>query len=428
MMCIRGVDVITQTGFSTALIQRPTGFEEAKHTAFTLMVLRGFVLALILIVSAPFVASFFGEPDVRHLLSVLAVTFIFSGFLNIDTVRNQKELDFKALVYLDQARTIISFILVLAFAFYYRNIWALVIAHVISAFLHVILSYRIIKGRIDFQFNKRIAWELFHYGKFITGLSIVVYLTSEIDNAVIGKILGVETLGFYVLAYTLANLPATHFSKVLSNVLMPAYSKLQDDLPALEAALSRVIRFIALTTIPMSFIMIVLADNLVTVVYGDRWAAAAAPLQVLAVLGMLRAITSVNGYLYNAIGKPNIPFYLNLAKLVVIAILIVPLTLAYGIEGTAIAITIPMFVQFFVGFRIICNVISANYMMLLGELTRIVLLSAVAALVILGLKQQLDAPTVTNLVALLAISALTFSVLLFKELREAVLFFARSNR
>jgi O-antigen/teichoic acid export membrane protein len=428
MMCIRGIDVLTQTGFSTALIHRGDRFDEAKDTAFTLMVIRGFVLAVLLLACAPLIAGFFGEADVRNLLSILAVSFVFIGFVNINTVRQQKELDFRALVFLDQARTLTSFALVVGCAFYLRNIWALVVAHVASTLIHAFLSYWFIEGKIRFRLDKAIAWELFHYGKYITGLSIAVFLTTEIDNAVIGKVLGMEMLGFYVLAYTLANLPATHFSKVLSNVLMPAYSKLQNDPQALQAGLHRAIKFIALVSIPISFMMIVLADDLVSVVYGDRWLPASKALQILAIFGMLRAISSVNGYLYNAIGKPNIPFYFNTAKLLVIAICIVPLTRHYGIEGAAMAITVPLFVQFFVSLKVLCRLVSADYWSLLRTISRFVLISSVMAAIVYMTKQAIDKQTVASLLVLVGLSALSFAAMTIRDLRDLVSFFMSSGK
>ena len=428
MMCVRGIDVLTQTGFSTALIHRGDRFDEAKDTAFTLMVIRGFLLALLALACAPFVAGFFGEPDVRILLSILTISFVFTGFININTVRHQKELDFRALVFLDQARTLTSFALVVGFAFYFRNIWALVIAHVISTLIHALLSYWFIEGQIRFRFNRTVAWELFHYGKYITGLSIAVFLTTEIDNAVIGKLLGIEMLGFYVLAYTLANLPATHFSKVLSNILMPAYSKLQDDPQALQSGLHRAIKFVSLVSIPISFMMVVLAEDLVSVIYGDRWLPAGRALQILAIFGMLRAISSVNGYLYNAIGKPNIPFYFNSTKLLVIAVCIVPLTRYYGIEGAAVAITVPLFIQFLVSLKVLCRLVSADYWGLLGTMSRLVLASAAMAAIIYFLKEAIGEQTIASLLVLVGASALSFAAMTIKDLKEFFGFFMNREK
>ncbi|MES9969185.1 MAG: lipopolysaccharide biosynthesis protein [Candidatus Thiodiazotropha sp.] len=429
MMYIRGIELMTETGFGTALIQKQDGFEEAKDTAFTLMVIRGILLTLISFICAPLIAVFFEQDIIQPLISFLALALLFSGFANMNTIQRQKELDFKPLVYLEQIHTLTNFILVVVLAYIYRDIWSVVLAHVASTLLYVIMTYIIIPGKPNFAFNKKIAWELFHYGKFITGLTIVVFITTQIDNAVIGKILGMEVLGFYALAYTLANLPATHMSKILSKILFPAYSKLQNDLPALQSALTKAIKFISLTTIPASFLFIILADELITVLYGDKWQPAADSLRILAIFGMLRAISSLNGYMYNAIGKPHIPFYFNLGKLIVIAIIIVPLTLEYGIEGTAIAITAPLFIQFFISLFVICRIIQAKYWIILMTVFKICIISTIMITAVHFMKTVVAGTTITGLILLLVTSAVLFVVLSISDIKEMVqMILSRKNQ
>ncbi len=419
-MYIRGINVLTETGFGAALIYKQNDFDEARDTAFTLMVARGVLLALITLVCAPFIAMFFEQDVISSLISVLALSMLFSGFLNMNTVLKQKELDFKSLVYLEQIHIMANFFLVISLAYIYRSIWALAIAHVVTSLVYVLLSYLLIPGSPKFAFNKKLAWELFHYGKYITGLSIVVFITTEIDNAVGGKILGVEALGFYVLAYTLANLPATHFSKILSKILFPVFSKLQNDISALQLVLYQAIKFVSLVTIPASLLLIVLAEELVTVIYGERWSTSASTLQILAIFGMLRAITSLNGYLYNAIGKPYIPFYFNTGKLIVIAIIIVPMTTIYGIEGTALAVTIPLVIQFFLSLFVLCRILASSYLGMLTLVLKVSIKSLTMALAIYYLKQHLSGFNIMGLLGLLVTAGVIYLAMTFREIIELI--------
>ncbi len=426
MMVLRGVDVLTQTGFGAALIHRQTGWREAGDTAFTLAVLRGVALTLVTLVLAGFVARFYENELLQALICVLALSFAFSGFQNINTVFYQKELNFQRLVYLEQAQLIFNFVLVVGLAYYFRSIWALVLGQVISAAVSSLLTFVIIPGRPRFALQKKYALELFHYGKYITGLTIVVFLTTEIDNAVIGKILGMETLGFYVVAYTVANLPATHIAKILSKILFPAYSQLQDNLPALRNAFVQAITYVSLITVPLAVFFIVLANEVITVIYGERWLPAAEALMILSVFGCLRAISSLNGYLYNAIGKTNIPFWLNLAKLVAIAAAIVPATRHYGIAGVAVVITGALLLQYLVSLSILSKILHVTYWALLQATVRFAAISAVVGTVLYYLKGSglVVSPLVT-LVSLFALGAGLYCLFCFRDLREAMMLFRK---
>lgn len=346
---IRALEIFSETGFGAALIHRQQRFEEARDTAFTLLVVRGFVLAGVAVAVAPFVASFYERDVIEAMMQVVAIAFILGGFKNINMIALQKELDFKRLTYMEQTVAALNFVVAVSLAAWLRSVWALVIAQVVGVLIASVLSFWFIPGRARFRFDRKIAAELFTYGKYMTGLAIVVFLTLELDNALIGKILGMEPLGFYVVAYTLANIPSTHISKLISRVMFPLFSKLQSDLPALQREYVRGTRLVLVGVVPITICIAVLAEPIVVALYGERWLAAAGALQILAVFGCFRGLWMINGYLYNATGRPNIDFYLSLCRLIAMLVLIYPLTVKYGIVGASVAVTIPMVLQFCAG-------------------------------------------------------------------------------
>lgn len=384
-IAIRSLETFTQAGLESALIHRQKGFEEARDTTFTLLVVRGFMLALITFIISPLVAIYYERPALEAIIKIIAISFILKGFRNINTIACRKELDFKRLAYLEQTAAVINFVIVVTLTYFFRNVWALVIAQVAGTFMEAVMSFVIIPGRPRFRFDKQIARELFGYGKFITGISVVIFITTELDNALVGKVLGMDALGYYVMAYTLANLPATHITNLVTRVMFPAYSKLQNDLPALREAYLKVLRLVATFAIPAAAGMAVLAPEIVRTVYGQKWMPAVGALQVLCVFGAIRSIAATTGPLFNAVGVPKIPFYLNAAKLAMIVIVIHPMTVRYGIVGTAWAVTIPGIIMQFFSWRLISkakmarvsDVIHKISVPILGALAMMVCLSGI---------------------------------------------------
>lgn len=417
MTFVRALTVFSETGFASALIQRQESAETARDTAFVLLIIRGVLLCLIALAVAPIFADFYNLPILQPLVSVLALAFLITGFHNINTVFHQKDLKFSRLVYMEQATGIASFIFVVIIAYFYRSPWALVATHLFTAAITVALSYLIIPAKPRFVFNKKIAAELFHYGKFLSGSAIVIFITVEIDNVIIGKIIGMEALGIYALAYMLANLPTTHVSKIISSIMLPAYSKLQSNLPALRAAYGRTLEFVGMLAIPAAVGLGTLASQIIGVVYGDRWLAAADALRILAVFGCLRAIGAPSGYLYAAIGKPKISFYTNLAKLIVIAILIYPLTAAYGIVGAAYAVTIPMVIAVAGELFVLGRVIGIDLRSTLLPLLRTAVFSALMGAVLVYLGSFLDHNDLVSLITSIIVGLIIYVALAQRDLR-----------
>jgi O-antigen/teichoic acid export membrane protein len=420
LVVVRWIQVMTETGFGAALIQRPGEIQEAKDTAYTLMALRGVGLALVVILVSPLVADFYDKDILDSLLKVLAISLIIGGLNNINTFLLQKELNFRPLFYLEQVTALADFVIVVALAYWWRSVWALVVGQVIVAAVSVTLSHLLLPGKVRFRLNMDHARELFGFGKYITGLAVVLFITTELDKLVIGKVLGLELLGVYVVAYTLANLPATHLSKVISRVTFPAYSKVQNDHAALRRAYIKTLRFVGALVIPASVGMAVLADEIIAVIYGKKWELAATVLPVLCIFGGVRALAALNGYVYNAIGKPNIVFYMNAVKLVVIAAIIVPATTAYGILGAAWALTIPTVVQYLVGIAVFTRVIELRLRIALVELYPVVLASTVMAVTVSLLKGLIDVGSVGGFLVAVVAGALSYGLANFKYLRGVI--------
>lgn len=412
----RFLDVFSRPGVAAALVHRKRSFEEAKDTAYTILVARGFVVALAAFLVAPLVAGYYEKEVLNPVVRLISVTFILGGFRNINTVALQKNLDFKRLAFIDQAASILHTVVVVVLAYYLRSVWALVYGQIVASLAAMAMSFLIVRGRPRLRFNKAIARELFTYGKFITGSSAVIFVATEMDNVVAGKVLGMEMLGYYVLAFSLANLPATQISKVISDVLFPAYSKLQDNLDKLRDAYLIVLKYVSLLTIPAAAGMIALGPEIIRVVYGEKWMPALAALPILCVFGGIRSISALNGYLFNGIGKPGIPFYTTLVRLCLIALIIWPLTREYQLAGTAIAVTLPLAVELVLGFFFMIRSLGLRPFQVLGILSLSVGSSLLMALVVWFAKGLFETVDLVALLLLVVIGIFAYVMIHFREL------------
>jgi lipopolysaccharide exporter len=416
-MVQRGIDIFTETGFGAALIHRQDRYEEARNTAFSMTVFRGFLVGAVVFLVAPFVASYYGEPVLEPCIQVMALGFCIVGFTNINTETRRKELNFKSLAYLQQATSVVSLVIVVTLAYLLRSIWALVIGQVLTVIVNVLLSYVMIEGRPTFFFNRTLAKELFGYGKFITGVAIFGFIASEIDNAVVGKVLGMEALGFYAIAFKLASLPATHFSKVTARMMFPVCSKLQNDRPALRSVYVKVMQFVGHLAIPVSIGMALMAPEIVRVLYGERWLPAVVPLQVLSLYGGVTALGSW-GYVFNALGKPHIPFYLNLGRALGIGALIYPMTAVFGLAGAAWAVALPMVVHFLVQVVVISRELDLETTHLVKILGAILRNSGLMAVALLASERIPLASPAASLGLAVAVGAITYVALNYKDMRK----------
>jgi O-antigen/teichoic acid export membrane protein len=332
------LETFSQTGFKAALIQKKEDITSYLDTAWTVSVLRGFVLFLLIFLSAPMIAIFFESLEAVSVIRVLAISTLLTGFQNIGVLYFQKELDFKKHALYQISITVAHVAATITLAFVLRNVWALVIGGLFANFVRSSLSYAIHPYRPRFTYQKEKASQLFRFGKWILLSTIVIFFARQGDDLFLGKVLGITALGFYQMAFLIGNTPSSEITGVVSTVAFPAYSKIKDTPKKLNDVYLKTLGMISMISLPLTGGLITLAHPFTGLCLGDKWLPIVAPLQILALSGFLRSITGTGGSLFNAIGKPRFDFRMNSIRLAIIVLTIYPLTKLFGMSGTSLSV------------------------------------------------------------------------------------------
>lgn len=348
LLAMSALETFSQTGFNQALIQKKEDTKPYLDTAWTVQAIRGLALALILFAIAPYVAAFFETPAAKPILQVIGLSVLFQGFVNIGVVYFQKELEFhKQFAYMFSG-TLVDVAVAISAAFLLRSVWALVFGLLAGNLARMLISYFIHPYRPRPRFEGAKARELYTFGRWVFGSSILVFLAAQGDDVFLGKALGATALGLYQVAFRFSNLMATEITHVISQVTFPAYSKLQDNIPKLRQGFLRTVEATASLSLPLTAGIFILAPDFVHLFLGEKWMPMAPALRILSISGLIRSIAATGGPLFRAVGRPNVDFWMNLGRVGIMIAAIYPLTKAFGMNGTAITVvlgisaTIPM--------------------------------------------------------------------------------------
>ncbi|MGB2961031.1 MAG: lipopolysaccharide biosynthesis protein [Candidatus Omnitrophota bacterium] len=343
LLMLTMLDTFSQSGFRSALIQKKENIKDDLNTAWTVEVIRSFLIAAALFFLSPLVAVFFETPRAELLLKVIGLSIIFQSFTNISAVYFEKELDFHKYSFYHLAGIISDVTVAIVAAFIYRSVWALILGHLTGNLVRCVVSYLIDPYRPRLHLDISKAKELFKFGKWIWGSSILGFLTVHGDDIFVGKILGATSLGFYQMAYLISNLPVTEFGQLVYRVTFPAYSKIQEDIPRLRDLYLSVIRFTAFLIFPLTGLILILAPEFTRSFLGAKWMPIVPAIQVLAWWGCLRSLSWTNGALLHAVKRPEVLTRLSAIMIVIMVILLFPLTFKMGIVGAGLAVLISSF-------------------------------------------------------------------------------------
>jgi O-antigen/teichoic acid export membrane protein len=345
LLTMATLETFSQTGFHAALIRKKDNTDSYLNAAWTVLILRGFLLFTILLFIAPYVAIFFKVPQAKAIIQVIGLSVLLQSFTNIGVIYFQKELEFNKQFLYQLSGTLADFVVAVSAALILRSVWALVFGLLAGIITRLIASYLIHIHRPRLSLDLRKAKELFGFGKWVLGSSILIFLITQGDDIFIGKLLGATMLGFYQMAYRISNMPATEITHVISQLTFPAYSKLQDNLPRLREAYLKFLQVTAFLCFPITGLIFVLAPDFTKVFLGDKWMPMVPAMQVLVLAGLARSIAATPGKIFYAIGKPEIDTKLQIVRLSVLAALIYPFTIKWGILGTSIVVFFSIFVS-----------------------------------------------------------------------------------
>lgn len=345
LLAMATLETFSQTGFDAALIQKKEDVESYLNSAWTIIIVRGIVLFVILYLIAPYVAIFFKSPEAKPIIQVIGFSILFQAFTNVGIIYFQKELEFNKQFIYQLSATLADFIVTVSTALILRSVWALVFGLLAGNFVRFIASYLIHPYRPHLSSDWGKAKELFGFGKWILGSSILIFLITQGDDIFVGKLLGVAALGFYQLAYRISNMPATEITHVISQVTFPAYSKMQGDIPRLREAYLKVLQLTAFLSFPIAGLIFVLAPDFTKIFLGEKWMPMVPAMQVLVFAGLVRSIAATAGPIFHAVGTPKIDTKLQIIRLSVLAVLIYPFSNKWGITGTSFVVFLSIFIS-----------------------------------------------------------------------------------
>jgi lipopolysaccharide exporter len=339
LLAINCLGVFSDVGISAALIQKKQVDRDDLDTAWTMTIARGILLFGFLFAAAGPLADYFAQPDLKTVFRVIAGCFVLEGFTNIGILFFQRDIDFKHKAKLDVISDLAGSISAVLLALILKDFWALVWANVIWRLIYFGLSFRLHPYRPRLCWERKRAAHLIHFGKHMFWISVVTFVVTNGDDALVGRLLGLDLLGYYTMAYAIANLPVTSLCETIGRISLPVYAQIQDDRQRVKEAFQKVFESVLMILLPSTALIMMLAEDFIAVFLGDRWLPMAGVLRVLCLLGLFRGLSNVIAPVHLAVNRPEIQSRNKTVELMVFALLIYPLTTLWGLIGAGWAVS-----------------------------------------------------------------------------------------
>ena len=351
VMAVSLLETFSQNGFQQALTQKKGDIIPYLDSAWVVQIVRGLVLALVLFLLAPFIALFFNAPESAPILKVVALAVALQGFYNIAIVYFSKNLQFHKYFLYQIMGTLADFTVSVVLAFMLRSVWALVFGLLAGCAARLVISYAVYPYYPRLKFNAPKAGELFKFGKWIFFSNVIVFFIMQADSFFVAKMLGIAALGFYQIAY---KIPSVLAIEIIAGAIFPAYAKIQDDIPRIREAYVKTLKIFSSILIPMAGGIFAITPEFVRLFLGIKWLPAVGAMQVLVLSTLIWTIAFLSNYVFLALGKPHIETWGITIRFLILAILLYPFIVWWGILGASIAVLL----------SVICSASWLTYMVL----------------------------------------------------------------
>ena len=324
----------SQTGFDSALIQRRGDIRVYLDSAWSVQILRSILQASVLFIVAPLGARFFASPEAVPVIRAMSLEILLYAPANPAVIYFRKELNFRNDVCLRASGTLAGLVFSVVIAVVYRSVWALVGSLILARAVETWMSYRIQPYRPRFRLEWDRVREMTRFGRWIFGSNVLTFFDLYIDSVLVGRVLGTTSLGLYQMATQVVVSPLALLGMQTHTILFSTMSKIEK-VAELRRAFASGLILVSFIVLPLSLAVCVYAGNLVPVLLGAHWLAIVSSVRLLAWTGAAKSISGVIIPVFLATGNPQLQFRSSILKVSLLAVMIAPLTLRFGIAGAA---------------------------------------------------------------------------------------------
>lgn len=295
--------VIIDGGFISALIQRKNPTQTDYSTIFYWNVFVALLLYGALFLAAPTVARFYHMPILCPVLRVYGLWVIVFSINVVQTARLRKQLAFRSIAIANVSAIVASGALGILMAHNGMGVWSLVWQQISYGLTITIIYIFITRWRPSLEFSLESLRSLFSFGGYMFVASVLQEICRNFQGIIIGRRFSATDMGYYAQADRLDRVTSQAFPMVISQVMYPVYSSIQDDHQRLSAMLADHVRVISFLIFPLMGCLILAADAIISILFGSRWLPCAAYFQILCVGGFFACLQNVNYFAVAAVGR-----------------------------------------------------------------------------------------------------------------------------
>ncbi|MDO9498825.1 lipopolysaccharide biosynthesis protein [Falsiroseomonas sp.] len=295
------VDLISTTNFALVVVRRASVDRSFYDTAWTMNLLRCLLLGGLVALTAEWQAGLMREPRLTPVLMLIALNVAMDGLASIGLARLQREMRFDLLFRQQVVIKIAAFIVTIVLAYFWRSYWALVLGHILAKFIAIPYGYWLAPHRPRFSLKH---WrELLSFSKWSLLMNACAVADGQGPNLVLGRMLGMQSVGMYNIAYQVAATPVTEIAVPVRGPIYAGYARSMHDKALLGREFLNGFGFLFTVLLPLSVGIALVAPEIERIALGPRWEGVAPLMTLCALYALFDAMAHFNFNMFTVLDQ-----------------------------------------------------------------------------------------------------------------------------
>jgi PST family polysaccharide transporter len=329
---------VNDAGIIAATVQWRGKFEDMAPTATTMAIVFSTAVYGIFWVVAPAFAELSGSADATPVVRLLTAIILVDGITAVRSAALLRRFEQDKLTKANMAGFVANAALAITLAANGGGAYSFAVGQVAASVVTGVVVF--ISARVPFRLrvNREIAGRLLKFGLPLAASLGIEAVLMNADYVIVGDVLGATALGFYLLAFNVSSWVPGVIGTAIRYVTVAAFSRLaEDDKESLATGVRRSVPILIASVLPVAVVMMTLAHEVVTFLYGGEWAQSAGVLRFLAVLMVVRMLTALAFDILTSMGATRSTVWLNAGWAIALTAALLVATRLDGIRGASIA-------------------------------------------------------------------------------------------
>lgn len=262
---------LSDAGIGSALIQQKNIDRKYINNAFTISLIFGVILAVILCFTAGFLSELIVDSKLRIPLMLMSITLVCNSLASVNLSILQRRLQFLTMGVVNLIVLIISSSVAIYLAYKGFGFYAIVARAILTAFFLMVVSWLFARTRYAFDFDYEIFKSIFRFSGWLTASGIVRDLALQVDRLLMARLLSVQSLGAYNRPKEFITQISGKINGIFDTVLFPVLSGIQDEKKKLGAAFTKSLYYMNILSALLALSFILNSSLIIRVFFGADW-------------------------------------------------------------------------------------------------------------------------------------------------------------